>query len=215
MISFCMGNEHMSNALKWMLTENSCYTQLRTQRQDMAFLVMKQTKTHAHGQPRNNGSFNLHIIKFYLCFTFMRDNNVETKQCTRTRTRAGPKGWDNENKAPSIGEMSMQKVCWQLSVKLFKSSHNFVNLGPCTHTKKNSSPSSQEKLKWPNHEINLWKRVCVLAFRKQFRGLIYGWQCVDYSDRHDLAPEVHLLRWDDMMRMWHNWAESSLSQIDF
>ena len=42
-------------------------------------------------------------------FWIIRDNNLKTRQ--------------------NNSQMEMQKVCWQLSVKLSKSSHNFVNLG--------------------------------------------------------------------------------------
>lgn len=69
-------------------------------------------------------------IKFYLYFAFMRDNKLEDKIVKgRERERESAK-WKQSNN----GEMWMQKVCWQLSVKLSKSSHNFVNLGPHTDT---------------------------------------------------------------------------------
>lgn len=102
-------------------------------------------------------------------------------------------------RAKNNGEMWAQKVCWQLSVKLSKSSHNFVDLGPCTKMRTRKPYEVKRSWNGQTMKLILWRRYADAHGSLETISRLDLWLTlsVDCSDRHDFAPEVHLMKWCD------------------
>lgn len=100
-------------------------------------------------------------------------------------------------RAKNNGEMWAQKVCWQLSVKLSKSSHNFVDLGPCTKMRTRKPYEVKRSRNGQTMKLILSRRYADGSLETISRLDLWLTLSVDCSDRHDFAPEVHLMRWCD------------------